>query len=149
MVCRLKEEDSYSVWGEESLLGHPAAPCSLLTAGLTLDPRTPRLPLTGHRTAGPQASRGSPWPGWESWVGLLQWLSSLLAKPLVLDPSLQLLLLLIMFLPPNCTISPPSLGGWPWLLSHHTRPSWLLTHHKAPSPIPHSALCLFWNIYHC
>ena len=46
MVCRLKEEDSYSVWGEECLLGHPAAPCSLLTAGLTLDPGTPRLPLT-------------------------------------------------------------------------------------------------------
>lgn len=81
--------------------------------------------------------------------GLLQWLSSLLAKPLVLDPSLQLLLHCIMFLPPNCTISPPSLGGWPWLLSHHTWPSCLLTHHKAPSSIPHFAFCLFWNIYHC
>ena len=65
MVCRLKEEDSYSLWGEESLRGHPAAPCSLLPWAW------PWIP--GHRgclsqARGTQASHGSPWPVSESWV---------------------------------------------------------------------------------
>ena len=153
MVCRLKAEDSYSLWGEESLRRHAAAPCILLPADL---PWTP-----GHQGCLSQVTGlldlrsrvGLPGQSESPELFDLRWTApvtlSLLAKPLVLDPSLQLLLHCIMFLPPNCTISPPSLGGWPWLLSHHTWPSCLLTHHKAPSPIPHFAFCLFWNIYHC
>lgn len=169
MVCRLKEEGSYSHWCEESLSGttrsstHPSDSCLYCPR----DTRTPRVSLAGHRTAGPQTFCVSLWPTWKSWVvpsqashyiflasGLLstEWaapvtlVSSLFAKPLALDPCLQLLLLPIMLWSPNCTISSPPLGGWPWRLSHYTWPSCLFTPRDTPSPIPHSILCLFSNI---